>query len=80
MTLDLSKRYSAAEEKAGPLALVVPTAKQERQATHSIQTRLLVSARKAKHRCWDSPPPRCSGKASEDGQGSRDTLIGRRPW
>ena len=52
MTLDLGNGYSVAEEKGRTPSLLVPTAKQERQATHSIQTRLLVSARKVKNRGW----------------------------
>lgn len=72
MTLDLGNGYSAAEEKSRTPALVVPTAKQERQATHSIQARLLVSARKVKHRCQGLTTPKVVREGlSEDGTGEQ---------
>lgn len=51
---------------------MVPTAKQEVQAIHNIQTRLLVSARKVKHRCWRLTTPKAVREGlSEDGTGEQ---------
>lgn len=72
MPLDLGNGYSAAEEKGRTPALLVPTAKQERQATHRIQTRLLVSARKVKNRGWRLTTPKAAGEGlSEDRTGEQ---------
>lgn len=73
MTLDLGNGYSAAEEKGRTPSLLVPTPKQERQATHGIQTRLLVSARKVKNRGWRLITfPKAAGEGlSEDGTGEQ---------
>lgn len=51
---------------------MVPTTKQEAQAIHSIQTRLLVGARKVKHSCWRLTTPKAVGEGlSEDGTGEQ---------
>lgn len=72
MTLDLGNGYSAAEEKGRTPALLVPTAQQERQATHSIQTRLLVSAMRVKNKGWRLTTPKAAGEGlSEDRTGEQ---------